>query len=353
MKTYYKYEEFINNLDTVKKDIYERLTELTFVITVRVDSKAQHYDVLRVIEEYQLYRVCPTMYPGWHLDYCREENVTHATFQPLFEDELQLLNNPVCHQCDAQIRHPLLPWNVGAQFSDSDRIVFVGNTHNNMPGEILSSGIIDPTDWICLKEDKHKWPCWHYTSRVADELYGGEYHVSGHNAMEFIAFTNLIKCTNVGTDGDSCTSTDKTTDKMAESCVIKLGVIWKEIELLEARTVVFYTYGRHRKMLQDIPFAVDGSIHEITSINHTVPCKKTKRIGWWERECRTDWTDNLRILVVGYPHSRGQEEFVELLANWIRPDRYGRDENGNISDVRLKFIVGEDGDIYCESYPCE
>lgn len=314
MKKYYKYEEFINNLDTVKKDIYERLTELTFVITVRVDSKAQHYDVLRVIEEYQLYRVCPTMYPGWYLDYCREENVTHATFQPLFEDELELLNNPVCHQCDAQIRHPLLPWLVGAKFSDSDeRIMFVGKPHRNIPGDVLPSGIIDPTNLVAEELWDVKWPYWSYTREIAEKLYG-------ENAHEFIAFTNLIKCTNVGADDDDSTSTDKTSYNMAESCVLKLGVTWKEIERLKARTVVFYTYGLYREMLQNIPFAIDGSIHEITPINHSVPCKN-KQLGWWERKCKTAWTDNLRILVAGHPQFMGKEDFVELLTNWLRPSQ--------------------------------
>jgi hypothetical protein len=241
-------------------------------------------------------------------------NVTRETFQPLFEGELQLLNNPICHQCDAQIRHPLLPWLVGAKFSDSDeRIMFVGKPHRNIPGDVLPSGIIDPTNLVAEELWDVKWPYWSYTREIAEKLYG-------ENAHEFIAFTNLIKCTNVGADDDDSTSTDKTSYNMAESCVLKLGVTWKEIERLKARTVVFYTYGLYREMLQNIPFAIDGSIHEITPINHSVPCKN-KQLGWWERKCKTAWTDNLRILVAGHPQFMGKEDFVELLTNWLRPSQ--------------------------------
>ena len=227
------------------------------------------------------------------------KNVTRGTFQPLFEGELQLLKNPICNQCDAQIRHPLLPWLVGSQFSDSrDRILFVGKPHRGLPGEVLPSGIIDPTDMVSNNLWGINWPYWSYTRQIAENLYG-------RNAHEFIAFSNLIKCTNVGADDGDSTSTDKTTYMMSECCVLKLGVIWKEIEYLKARTVIFYTYGLFRDMLQDIPIAIDGSIQETTTKNHSVPCRN-KRLGWWERACRTAWTDNLRILVVGHPERMGQ-----------------------------------------------
>lgn len=241
-------------------------------------------------------------------------NVTRKTFQQLFEGELQLLKNSFCQQCDAQIRYPLLPWLVGPQFSDSnERILFVGKPHRGTPGEILPTGTIDPTNLVAEELWNIKWPYWSYTREIAENLYG-------ENAHEFIAFTNLIKCTNVGADDGNSTSTDKTSYKMAESCVLKLAVTWKEIEHLKANTVVFYTYGLFRDMLQDVPIAVDGSINEITSKNSSVPCRN-KRLGWWERSCETAWTDNLRILVVGHPERMGRVEFVEMLTNWLRPNK--------------------------------
>lgn len=238
----------------------------------------------------------------------RMNNITKATFQPFFESELQLLQNPICRQCDAEIRHPLLPWLVGPKFSESPyRVVFIGKPHRGIPGETLPSGIIDPTTLVA-NELWDWWPAyWSYTRAIAENLYG-------RNSHEFIAITNLIKCTNVD---DGQITTDKTTYKMSESCILKLGVVWREIERLKARTVVFYTYGLFREMLQAVPVALDTSVQEITSQVHRAQCRD-KRLGWWERACRTTWNDDLRILVVGHPERMARLEYVELLTNWIR-----------------------------------
>jgi hypothetical protein len=155
------------------------------------------------------------------------------------------------------------------------------------------------------------WPYWSYTRGIAEKLYGTK-------AIDFIAFTNLIKCTNVGADDGESTSTDKTTYSMSECCVLKLGVIWKEIELIKPRTVVFYTFGLFRKTLERVPVALDGSMKEITSQNHSVQCRN-KQLGCWERSCKTAWADSLRLLVVGHPERMARREFVDMLTNWIRP----------------------------------
>lgn len=239
-------------------------------------------------------------------------NDTRAIFEPLFARDLHLLENPVCKQCDAQIRHPLLPWIVGRSFSGTtERIVFIGKPHRGVPGDILPSRMIDPTAMVVNELWRASWPYWSYTREIAERLFG-------ENAPDFIAFTNLIKCTNVGAEDRKSTSTDKTTYHMSESCVLKLGVIWKEIRCLEAKTMVFYTYGLFREILQEIPIAARGSIREITPQDHSVRCGQ-KRLGWWERTCATAWTDNLRLLVVGHPERMNRVEFVELLANWLRP----------------------------------
>lgn len=217
--------------------------------------------------------------------------------------------NPICQQCDAQVRHPLLPWLVGEKFADStERIVFVGKPHRGEPGQILPSGIMDPTPYTDTLWGK-SWPYWRYTRDIAQNLYG-------ENAADFIALTNLIKCTNV--DGES-TSTDRTSYEMADRCVLRLGLIWREIELLEARTVVFYTYSLFRNVLEPVPVARKGTVQEVHPQDHYQTCRN-KRLWWWERACRTAWTENLRILVVGHPERQARIEYVKLLTTWLRPN---------------------------------
>jgi len=132
------------------------------------------------------------------------DNDTQVTFESLFEHELRVLDNPICRQCDAKIRHPLLPWLVGRRFSETtERVVFVGKPHRGTPGEILPSGIIDPTAMVA--EQLWGWSpaYWSYTRQIAENLYG-------RDACDFIAFTNLIKCTNVNAEDGESTSADKT-----------------------------------------------------------------------------------------------------------------------------------------------
>lgn len=238
-------------------------------------------------------------------------NRSRAIFQDLFERDLRLLGNPICAQCDAVVRHPLLPWVVGDRFSTTaERIMFIGKPHRGRPqrpDDVLPSGVVDST--VTVTDSLWDWhtPYWSYTREIAERLYGD-------NACESICMTNLVKCTNVNDDD---LARDKTTRVMAESCVSRLGVIWREVEKLEARSLVFYTYHLFRDTLRRIPIALPGSVRELTPFDYTVECRN-KPLGWWERACKTAWTDNLRLLVVGHPERMGRPEFVELLTNWLR-----------------------------------
>lgn len=238
-------------------------------------------------------------------------NTTRITFEHLFENRLNLLKNAVCAQCDARIRHPLLPWIVGARFGDStERIMFVGKPHRGLPGEVLPSGLIDPSRTVSESLWNSGWAYWSYTREIAERLYG-------EDAADFIAVSNLVKCTNVGAEAGS-SSADATTSIMARSCVSELGILWREVAQLRPRTIVFYTYGLYRSLLRSIPVALQGSVRQITSENHSVACRN-KRLGWWERECDTSWTRRLRLLVVGHPERMARTEYVHSLSSWLRP----------------------------------
>ena len=229
-------------------------------------------------------------------------------FAPLFEQRLALLNNPTCQSCNAnpKFKHPLIPWILGSDFHKTrERIIFVGKPHRGIPGKIRESGIIDPTEGIFSPGglwDFH-WPYWSYTREIVESIYGS-------NAAKSICLSNLIKCTN------TCGS-DATTREMAVGCVKDLGVVWREIEAIKARTVVFYTYGLYRDLLRDVPCALPGSVHEITSYDYSVPVRN-KMLGWWERSCDTVWWRNLRLLVVGHPERMGRSEYVRLLSSWLK-----------------------------------
>jgi hypothetical protein len=235
-------------------------------------------------------------------------NLTVPTFAHVFEQELELLANPTCQGCNAdpELKHPLLPWLLGENFHQTaERVVFVGKPHRGTPGEIRPSGVIDPTDEIFGQDGLWNvhWPYWSYTREIAENLYGP-------NAADYICFTNLIKCTNTHAQ-------DATTREMAVGCVRELQVIWKEIEAIESRNAVFYTYSLYPDLLQNLPIALPGTIQQVTPYEHSVPCRN-KFLGWWERTCSTAWCEDFRVLVVGHPERMGRPEFVELITNWLR-----------------------------------
>jgi len=238
------------------------------------------------------------------------ENHTLTIFRPVFENQLSLGKNEVCGECDAIFKNPLLPWIVGGKYRDTqERLLFVGKPHRGNSGHIFPSGLLDPIepylDWLM----SCSWPYWRYTRDIVINIYGDL------DPWDYIAFTNIIKCTNVG-DGD--TSTDKTSYKMAECCIQKLGVVSHEIRLLMPRTIIFYTYALFREFLRNLPETLGASSsYEVTPETHRVPCGQ-KWLGWWERRLSTPWSDNVRALVVGHPERMKRDEYVGLLTNWIK-----------------------------------
>lgn len=231
-------------------------------------------------------------------------NDTLPLFKQMFERELGLLDNPICRACDPEFKQPLLPWLVGSDFLLSEeRVAFVGKPHRGIPGAVLDSGMVDPTEMV--REDlwNRGWAYWRYTREIAEALYGSR-------AFQSIAMTNVIKCSNSHAQ-------DLTTQAMARSCIKELGVVWKELELIKPRSVIFYTHNLYPSLLENVPFAKPGTLRELTPRQHCVACGE-KQLGWWERACSVSWYDDLRILVAGHPERKNKAEFIGRVLNWIR-----------------------------------
>lgn len=251
------------------------------------------------------------------------KNQTLRIFRPLFEKQLRLLKNQSCAKCDAKIKHPLLPWLVGSDYwRTEERLLFVGKPHRGKPGDILRSGLIDPTNEVEGLVKKH-WPYWKYTKEIAERIFG-----SSDNLWDKVAFTNIIKCTNVRANKDSGTA-DRTSHVMAQCCIGDLKVVFHEIRRLEPRTIIFYTFSLYRELLRELPSEWALKSVDVTSENKKVRCGK-KQLHWWERSVVTTWHDHVRVLVVGHPERMAKKEYVELLANWIN-----RKTTGNLSSKKL------------------
>lgn len=235
-------------------------------------------------------------------------SISRETFRSLYEDELMLLKNSVCRNCSPKYKHPLLPWIVGEKYWKTDeRLLFIGKPHRGIPGSILDSGIIDPTDEI--EGDKGLWswnkPYWRYTKDIAEEIYG-------ETALQSIALSNVVKCSN--TD-----ERDQTTWDMASKCIAELGVIWREMEVLKPRNIVCYTYSLFPELLREVPIALPGTTREITGSSNRVPCGE-KLLGWWDRAFQARWGEPVRLLVLGHPERMAKADYITRVCRWVRGD---------------------------------
>lgn len=238
------------------------------------------------------------------------KNLTIEKFQHLFELN-RWPKNETCKKCDAKYKSPLLPWLVGSQYEQTkERLLFVGKPHRGEPGKKLESGILDSTkphlDWLL----KCNWPYWSYTRSIASELFGDI------DPWDYVAFTNIIKCTNVPGDSGNGTS-DRTTKKMAICCIKNNAVIYKEIQLLKPNCIVFFTFDLFRDFLIELPFS--DKIEEITKYDNRVKCGN-KSIGWWHRRVKTPWNASVSILVTHHPERKKKIEYVNLISNWIKSE---------------------------------
>lgn len=220
---------------------------------------------------------------------------------------LDLLENSICRQCEAEIKAPLLPWHIGANYRDAeDKLVFVGKPHRGRPGNELPSGALDARELATKLYFESRWPYWSYTKDILAEVYG-----DAETGWKRVVLLNAVKCT-------STRSSDKTSFQAAASCLSNLKVLPRELSILKPTMVVFYTWHFHKELFVK-PFLdkdCTGS-SQVTPRKHKVPCKN-KMIGWWHRTFQTNWCGNLPVLIVSHPERKGKTEYTSLLSEWIQ-----------------------------------
>jgi len=228
---------------------------------------------------------------------------TFAALCDLYEKKLRLLRNPACLKCDATVRYPLSAWHVGNDFQKSPRrLLFIGKPHRGKPGKIRRSGVLDPRDTVDRLKD-YSWPYWSYTREIATKLFGDR-----DRGWDAIALTNLVKCTRVS--GGS--SVDRTTEQMVRSCLIDVGALSAEVEMLKPTHLIFYTGKLFPVLLSEMEIEGSSNWHDVKRTS--IPCG-TKRMLWWDRKIRTSW-GTLRALVTGHPERMKKEAFTRAIARW-------------------------------------
>jgi len=210
--------------------------------------------------------------------------------------------------CDSQYKEPLLPWVVGHKYFTENGGIFIGGKpHRGRPqgAKIRESGVIDGRDRGKQLFLRGNWHYWSYTKAILEKLYG-----SAEDGWDHIAFSNVVKCT-------STSGKDKTSGNCAIQCIKKNEVIVKELELLKPRKIIFYTWSMHRKLFEEIPFAIKGSVTEHSSIHHRRKCG-AKDLGWWDRTFTSTWGTKVDYLILGHPERMKKSEYVSLVSQWLK-----------------------------------
>ena len=193
-------------------------------------------------------------------------------------------------------------WFVGDFFDgdESRRILFVGKNARGNPGSEYpenqnKDGFLEEFNYSreCLW--CKSWAYWSYTREICERLFPKK-------GMESVAFTNMVKC------NDS--PTKDTTDQFTKDCCIKeLGIIRKEIEIINPTHIVFYTsyyYDEWISSLFDNSFYMGSSRITIGK----------KRMPYAEFEC-TIGNKQMHALRVGHPERMKREEFITRIVDWV------------------------------------
>jgi len=215
--------------------------------------------------------------------------------------------NQICLECNNEgaLGKPLSIYFIGENFKTSDdTILFVGKTAigGEGIGPFIDNLFTDGTEFgelsLDLKEEyATRRAFYSYTHDIVAQYYG-----SYENGKKHIALTNLVKCNNASTN-------DETPPSVKQCCINDLQVIWKEIEILQPKRIVFYTGRNYDDYIDN--FEPLNYFECIDIVDDDPGC-------WWHRK----FLDNNKnticdFLRVFHPSRQGKEEFVSNVVDWL------------------------------------
>lgn len=216
-------------------------------------------------------------------------------------------NNATCEECRSSTNlhtNALGPWLIGDASLSNNRIFFVGKVaRGDCLGEEIADHLEDVTPFGESAISEFSWPYWSYTRAIIEQVYGDL-----NSGLPHVYFTNMVKCNN-----ESCQ--DSANDKTREMCITKNRFIWKEIELIKPRLVVFYTHTTYDNFINDYMPSYAKSF--VDNEDREVQVGK-KSMVWWDRSfIDGHGREVMRLLRVGHPERKNKIAYVEKVSYWI------------------------------------
>ena len=226
--------------------------------------------------------------------------------------KIKLLKNPVCKKCRPLNKNPVSIWQVGSKFDwDKHKILFVGKTGRG-DWEIDNKSVYVYLTWNDVKYRflNYNNPFWMYTREIVTRIYG-----SPEEGWNRIAFTNMIKCTDTDT-------VDTTDDSVKDYCILELGVIQKEIEILKPKNVIFYTGPNYDDQIDGLinNLKISFNAQKIVTLSkrHIRAGSKGNRLKLYQKELLNKNDKRImRFLITSHPERQNEERFVRNITRWI------------------------------------
>jgi len=226
---------------------------------------------------------------------------------------IKLRTNPVCKKCKPLNKNPVSIWQVGKKFNrDKYKLLFVGKTGRGDWGRTNKSGYV----YLNMSDIRERFltysnPYWSYTREIVTRIYG-----SPEEGWNRIAFTNIIKCTDTDT-------VDTTENSVKDNCILKLGVIQKEIEILKPKNVIFYTGSYYDDQIDGL---IDNLKNSFKGENVVTLSKRNLRAGsngnrlkLYQKELLNRKGNRImRFLITSHPERQTEERFVSNITRWIK-----------------------------------
>jgi len=218
--------------------------------------------------------------------------------------------NPLCINCRSRtngLTHALTPWVVHKKGLSPQSILFVGKVaRGDQLGEMISESLENVIPFGSDFIKKSAWPYWSYTRSIIESVYGDI-----ETGLQHISFSNMVKCNNKSTP-------DTSSHESKDHCIRKNRFIWKEIETLKPRLIIFYTNTDYDEFIEEFMPSYSAECKNHTTRTHRVEVG-AKTMPWWERSFHNVQNEEvLRFLRVGHPERKNKADYTRSISEWIQ-----------------------------------
>lgn len=222
-------------------------------------------------------------------------------------EQILIGKNDICLKCKANESLLTLPLSIyysSENFNNLDNtIMFIGKNAVGSPGELsVNSLFMDATDFgsesIALKEEySTRRAFYSYTHEIIKTHFG-----SFDIGKNYVALSNIVKCNNESTQ-------DATSYSMKKCCIDDLAVIWKEVDILKPKRIIFYTARKYDEFIKN--YKPKDCINIIDVVDNDFEC-------WFHRKY-IDINGKIicDILRTYHPERKNKENFVLKICKWL------------------------------------